>query len=151
MRKLEPLPILSTMVIDSDIRTLREVQRMVIYSSYLQLEHACKSGRAAMHALRGTQPDLIIFNPKLSDMNGYELINSLDYKPLAIIMADRRDYAFYAFRTGAMDYLEKPITSRMFTESIEQMISRLNDARELEMLRDWYDEMQRAKEKEAKN
>jgi DNA-binding LytR/AlgR family response regulator len=37
-------------------------------------------------------------------------VSSLPNPPIVVIMSDRQDYAYYAFRIQALDYRLKPIT-----------------------------------------
>jgi two-component SAPR family response regulator len=116
---------LRCLLIDADVNELRELSRVVINNPLLELVNTCKTGRAAVHLLKDTKVDLILINPALPDANGFDLMASLPDAPIVVIISDRQDYAYYAYRIEALDYRIKPITPDLLNQILERVFRRV--------------------------
>jgi DNA-binding NarL/FixJ family response regulator len=116
---------LKCLLIDADVNSLREVTRVIINEGTLELVSTCKTGRAAVNLLKEMPVDLIVMNPALPDANGFDLVASLPEPPITIIISDRQDYAYYAYRIDAVDYRLKPYTPDLLRASLEAVYRRL--------------------------
>ena len=133
-----PKATLHTLIVDADINSLRHLHKLVLNSDRLTLAQKCKTGRAALRLLREEQADLIIMNPALPDVNGFELLSAMEDKPPVIIVSNREDYAYFAFRVEATDYLLKPLTAAKLDQSIDRVMKLLAEKQELADLRARY-------------
>lgn len=116
---------LKCLLIDADVNSLRELSRVVINNPRLELVNTCKTGRAAVNLLKETPVELILINPALPDANGFDLMASLPDKPPVVIISDRGDYAYYAYRIDAIDYRIKPITPDLLNQILDRVFQRL--------------------------
>jgi two-component system LytT family response regulator len=117
---------LKTILIDADVNSLREISRVIINNTNLNLVTTCKTGRAAINALKETPVDLIILNPALPDANGFDLISALPPNPpVVVIVSDRIDYAYFAYRIDAVDYRLKPVTPDLLEGALDRVYRRL--------------------------
>jgi two-component system, LytTR family, response regulator len=116
---------LRCVVIDPDVNELREFSRVVINNPRLELVNTCKTGRSAVNLLKEHKVDLIFINPALPDANGFDLMASLPDSPMVVIISDRMDYAYYAFRIDAVDYRIKPISPDLLNQMIDRVILRM--------------------------
>lgn len=128
----EPFAPLRTLIIDPDVYFLRELKSMVINNPLLELSQICKTGRAAGNFLKSNEVDLILLNPALPDKNGFDMITHLNKVPPTIVIADRQDYAYYAFRIGAFDYRVKPLSLDQFNASLDRVFRAYRQQRALE-------------------
>jgi two-component system, LytTR family, response regulator len=61
-------------------------------------------------AIRTVKPDLVFLDIEMPVMNGFQLLESLDDLPFALVFTTAYDrFAVKAFRYSAMDYLLKPV------------------------------------------
>lgn len=116
---------LKCLLIDADVNSLRELSRVVINNPRLELVNTCKTGRAAVNLLKETPVELILINPALPDANGFDLMASLPDKPAVVIISDRGDYAYYAYRIDAIDYRIKPVTPDLLNQILDRVFQRL--------------------------
>lgn len=116
---------LRCLLIDADVNALRELSRVVINNPRLELINTCKTGRAAVNLLKETSVDLVLINPALPDANGFDLMASLPDSPMVVIISDRQDYAYYAYRIEAVDYRIKPITPDLLNQLLDRVFKRL--------------------------
>ncbi len=76
------------------------------------------NGEQAMCALNEFEPDLVILDVMLPDMNGLDILSSLDpdTAPQVIVLTGHatKEMAIKAIKLGASDFLEKPIEADRF-------------------------------------
>lgn len=125
---------LKCLLIDADVNGLRELSRVVINNPRLELVNTCKTGRAAVNLLKETPVELILINPALPDANGFDLMASLPDKPPVVIISDRGDYAYYAYRIDAIDYRIKPITPDLLNQILDRVFQRLAEKQAYKMV-----------------
>lgn len=63
---------------------------------------------------------LIFLDIEMPGMDGFELIESLDYEPLVVVISSSEEYALQAFDMGAMDFLLKPISYGRFYKAVSK-------------------------------
>jgi two-component system, LytTR family, response regulator len=76
---------------------------------------------SAIKAIEALKPDLLFLDIQLSDGNGFDLLDKIDYNGEIIFVTAYDEYAFRAFEINARDYLLKPVS----TERLKNTISRL--------------------------
>ncbi len=122
------------LVVDDDVDTLRLVGLMLQRNGYDIV--AASSGRQALLMALKEQPDLIILDVMMPDMDGYEVTRKLrsDPKTLAIpiIMFTAKsqiDDKVTGFEAGADDYLTKPTQPRELLAHIKAVLARTAKSR----------------------
>ena len=113
-------------------------------AGYEMLEAA--NGRAGLDAILTQNPDLVLCDVNMPDMNGYELLTKLrdahsefDDVPFVFLsaLADRKDI-IAGKKLGADDYLTKPVDFEMLLVTVEsrlRQITRINRHKEEQLVR----------------
>lgn len=127
--------ILKVLLVEPELISMRELKVLVNNHPRLELGFACKTGRIATNYLKAERPDLIIMNPALPDVNGFDLAATFVDPPPIVIFADRDDYAYFGFRIGAFDYRVKPVKAPQFEMSIHRVLRAIDMTDELALLR----------------
>ncbi|GAB4523253.1 MAG: response regulator [Anaerolineales bacterium] len=122
------------LVVDDDVDTLRLVGLMLERNGYEIV--AANSGRQALLAAVRDQPDLIILDVMMPDMDGYEVTRKLRNDPktltIPIIMFTAKsqiDDKVTGFEAGADDYLTKPTQPRELLAHIKAVLARTAKSR----------------------
>ena len=76
----------------------------------------------AYSALKSLQPDLLFLDIEMPELNGLELIESIQTKPEIIITTAYREYAVESFELNVLDYLVKPIPFKRFIKAIDKFL-----------------------------
>jgi DNA-binding LytR/AlgR family response regulator len=66
--------------------------------------------------------DLILLDIKMPEMDGFDLIGSLDHPPNIIIVSGGGEFALKAFDFNVVDFLLKPISYARFCKAIDKVI-----------------------------
>ena len=122
------------LVVDDDMDTLRLVGLMLQRNGYEIV--AANSGRQALLMALREQPDLIILDVMMPDMDGYEVTRKLRSDPktlvIPIIMFTAKsqiDDKVTGFEAGADDYLTKPTQPRELLAHIKAVLARTAKSR----------------------
>ncbi len=117
------------LIVDDDVQTLRLVGLMLERQGYKIL--AANSGNQALQMARTEQPDVIILDIMMPDMDGYEVIRRLRKDPetanLPILLFTAKtdvDNKISGYEAGADDYLTKPIHPAELTAHLRSMLQR---------------------------
>lgn len=88
-----------------------------------------EDGRSGIQSAHAHQPDLILMDFALPDMNGVEVMRQLKrnpntaHTPVIMLTVDTSDETrAYAYEVGCDDYLNKPISKRDLLHVLERYI-----------------------------
>ncbi|MFN0176227.1 MAG: LytR/AlgR family response regulator transcription factor [Saprospiraceae bacterium] len=76
----------------------------------------------ALAQIKTLQPALLFMDIEMPEINGMELIGTLQNKPAVIITTAYREYAVEGFDLNVLDYLVKPIPFARFLKAIEKYL-----------------------------
>ena len=73
------------------------------------------------------QPDLVFLDIAMPDMNGFELLDSLDERNFEVIFTTAyNEYTLHAIRVSAVDYLLKPVDVQELIRAVERVRARID-------------------------
>src|SRR3990170_3167969 len=123
------------LIVDDDTDTLRLVGLMFERQGYEVI--SASSGSQALSMARDLQPDLILLDIMMPDIDGYKVTRQLREDPqttsLPIIMFTAKtqiDDKLLGFEVGADDYLTKPTQPRELTAHIKAVLGRTSKYRQ---------------------
>ncbi len=114
------------LVVDDDPTFLELLTDVLQFENYTV--HCASGGKAALDFLASTQPDLVLLDLSLPDIDGLEVLKrSLELYPgLAVVMISGQGTikrAVEATRLGALDFLEKPIESQRVLLTVKNILT----------------------------
>lgn len=90
----------------------------------INVDHVFTDPEIALTYLQEHPVDILFLDIEMPHMNGFELLEKLDYMPQNVIFTTAYDqYAIQAFRYMAIDYLLKPIDRSLLAEAIDKAIT----------------------------
>jgi signal transduction histidine kinase len=94
------------------------------------------SGEQALKRVRAKQPDAIMLDMRMPDMDGFEVLERLKHDPeladvpvVFVTAAHEREYVVQALEAGAADYIGKPFVA-------EELVARVRTHTDAKRLRD---------------
>ncbi len=124
------------LVVDDDIDTLRLVGLMLERQGYQVI--VANNGKQALTMAESEQPDLVLLDVMMPDIDGYEVTRKLRENPrtnlIPIIMFTAKtqtDDKLLGFEVGADDYVTKPTQPRELFAHIKAVLGRTAKAREV--------------------
>ena len=99
---------------------------------------ACDTAAQAIEQINVLQPDVVFLDIEMPVMNGFLMLQKLDFKNFELIFTTAYDhYAIKAIRFSALDYLVKPIEIEELTMAVgraEEKKASASSANQLELL-----------------
>lgn len=117
-------------IIDDDQVSIKMIQYLIQKTEDLELVRAFEDPIEAINYLNHRPVDLLFLDVEMPGMTGLEMINSLQVKPLVILVSGKSDYALDAFEFDAVDYLLKPVQYGRFAKALAKVRERLQGRQE---------------------
>jgi two-component system LytT family response regulator len=83
-------------------------------------------GYSGAKAINKYKPDLVFLDIQIPKLNGFELLELIDFTPQIIFSTAYDKYAIKAFELNAVDYLLKPYSKERFIYALEKAIRRIS-------------------------
>jgi len=119
-------PSVSVLVVDDDADVRALVSTLLGRAGYLVAE--APDGRAALKALYGQRPDLVVLDVNMPDLDGWatlERIRELSDVPVVMLSARGEELEkVRALRAGADDYVTKPFGRQELLARVETVLRR---------------------------
>lgn len=110
---------------DDELPALELIRNYVSQVPELQLLHSFNDAVSAGEFLRKNRIDILFVDINMPDINGIDLVSSLQEKPMIIFTTAYKKFAYEGFELEAVDYLLKPISPDRFKKSIHKAIELL--------------------------
>jgi len=81
----------------------------------------CGNGFEGVKAIAQHRPDLVLLDVQMPKINGFEMLELLDYMPQVIFATAFDEYAIKAFESNAVDYLLKPFSQERFNAALARL------------------------------
>jgi putative nucleotidyltransferase with HDIG domain len=124
------------LLVDDDHKVLEILEEILNRKGYKV--NTATNGRQALHSCEVQNPQMIVLDMMLPDMNGIELIEQIRESrrnkdvPILIISANGDvDARLAGLEGGADDYLVKPVALKEFCSKVEKVIERTANTRDL--------------------
>ena len=116
----------SALVIDDDVRMLRMMQRILELEGYRV--RTASDGKAALDAFDEENPDLILLDIMMPDIDGYAICQNIrEFSQVPIIMVtakDNNEEKVEGLDAGADDYITKPFAANELTARVRAVLRR---------------------------
>ncbi|MEO1213074.1 MAG: LytTR family DNA-binding domain-containing protein [Bacteroidota bacterium] len=76
--------------------------------------------------IKEVKPTLIFLDIEMPDLNGLELLRSMEHHAQVILTTAYRDYAVEGFELNVLDYLLKPISFERFIKAIDRFLDQFS-------------------------
>ncbi len=114
------------LVVDDDVRVLRMVRRILELEGYKVV--TADGGQAALDLLQETNPDLVLLDIMMPDIDGYSVCHRIrEFSPVPIIMVTAKgkdEEKVAGLDAGADDYVTKPFSAKELNARIRAVLRR---------------------------
>jgi DNA-binding NarL/FixJ family response regulator len=114
----------TTVLIVDDHPSFRGSARALLASEGYDVIGEAETGGEAVQLAKTLQPDLVVLDVQLPDMNGFEvtaLLRELEPAPDVVLTSSRDDYTKAVVGTGARGFLPKDALSG---QALDELLSR---------------------------
>ena len=111
-----------TILIDDEPLALERLKRLLEpFIDIIEILDCACDGRDATEKINRLKPELIFLDIQMPGLNGFEVLERIDFLPLIIFSTAYDEYALKAFETNSIDYLLKPVEPERLEVSIEKL------------------------------
>ncbi|MBB4807366.1 DNA-binding LytR/AlgR family response regulator [Chryseobacterium defluvii] len=114
------------LVLDDEPLGREIIESFVNNTPFLELVGSYGKPFEALNFIQENPVDILLTDIEMPQLNGLQLINSLDKKPVIILITAYRDYALDGFDSGVVDYLVKPVSYDRFLKALVRAKEVLN-------------------------
>ena len=116
---------ITTIIIDDEALARDIVKRYSADFQMLNVVAECGDGFEALRQIQAHKPDLLFLDIQMPKLDGFELLEVLDYNPAIIFTTAFDQFAIKAFEMNAVDYLLKPFSKDRFESAVQKAIQRI--------------------------
>lgn len=109
-------------LVDDENLAVQRLQRLLApHADLVEIIGSANNGFEAVEQIDSLQPDLVFLDIQMPELNGFEVIDRLEYLPIIIFVTAYEEYALKAFETNSIDYLLKPIDPDRLQYALEKL------------------------------
>jgi two-component system LytT family response regulator len=114
-----------TIIIDDERLARQELKRVLL--DYDQLDIIAESGmpKEAIELIDKEKPELIFLDIQMPGLDGFQLLQELDYVPEVIFVTAYDEFALKAFEVNALDYIVKPVEESRLESAINKVSTKI--------------------------
>lgn len=105
---------------DDEDLALKLLAHFMAKEDKVQLIGAYSSASEAMRHIEHEKPELLFLDIQMPERSGLDLIGSLSYKPVVVLVTAYSQYAGKAFDLDVADYLMKPYSQERFLHALRK-------------------------------
>jgi two-component system LytT family response regulator len=108
------------LIVDDEPLAREGLRKLCERDPEIEVVGECADGRAAVAAIEQIEPDLLLLDIQMPNMDGFEVLGAVgpDRMPQVIFVTAYDQFALRAFDVHALDYLLKPFSDKRFFDAI---------------------------------
>ncbi len=124
-----------TVVVDDEPVARAGVQKLLRQHAEIEVVGEAGNGRDALALIRRVEPDLLLLDIQMPEMNGFEMLEALgpENAPVTVFVTAYDQFALRAFEVQAFDYLLKPFEDDRFHAVLQRAQEQVRRARRDEL------------------
>lgn len=117
---------IKVIIVDDEPKARAGLSLLLAQQKEIAIIAECENGISAIRKIDALQPDLVFLDIQMPKVNGFEVLNSINYQiPYVVFVTAYDEYAVKAFEINAQDYLLKPFTDERFQAVLDLAIHNL--------------------------
>jgi two-component system, LytTR family, response regulator len=125
---------LRTIIADDESLARKKLRLMLGSEPDVEIVAECENGDVTVRALNNCQPDLLLLDIQMPDIDGFEVLRRIasDKLPIVIFTTAYDRHAVRAFEAHALDYLLKPFDHERLHQAVDRARAELLKAHDRE-------------------
>ncbi len=109
---------MKALIVEDSRLARKELVNMVSSLNHFEEIFEASNGNEALKTIKENLPDVIFLDIHLPGMNGFQILEQLDFVPPVIFTTAFDEYAIKSFEYNAIDYLMKPISKERLAKAV---------------------------------
>ncbi len=115
---------LSAVAIDDEPLALEIIKQYCTQINEIDLAQTFDNAVAGLDYINKQRPSLLFIDIDMPDINGIDLVNQLQSRPMIIFTTAHKEFALDGFELEAVDYLLKPFSFERFEKAFKKALSK---------------------------
>jgi two-component system, LytTR family, response regulator len=120
-----------TLIADDEVLARQKLRQLLKDIEDVEIVGECSTASETIELVRLTTPELLFLDIKMSDMNGFDVLEALSSDreqilPHVIFVTANDRFAVRAFEIHAIDYLLKPFTPARLQSAVQRVRERVS-------------------------
>lgn len=111
---------INCLVVDNDPEALEILENYIIKIPFLNLLRTCEKAIEAMEIIEKEKVDLLFLEINLSEINGFQMLQSIKASPAVIFTTACKEYAVDGYEYNTVDFLLKPFNFERFLKAVNK-------------------------------
>ncbi len=111
---------INCLVVDNDPEALEILENFMIKIPFLNLLRKCEKAIEAMEIIEKEKVDLLFLEINLSEISGFQLLQSIKASPVVIFTTACKEYAVNGYEYNTVDFLLKPFNFERFLKAVNK-------------------------------
>lgn len=120
---------IKAIIIDDEELARKVIVRYLEKHPEIEVLEECENGFTGLKSINEKKPDLVFLDIQMPKINGFEMLEVLDVKPLIIFSTAHDEFALKAFEHSALDYLLKPYSQKRFSDAVNKAVERIRSGK----------------------
>ncbi|MCD6345624.1 MAG: response regulator transcription factor [Anaerolineae bacterium] len=108
------------LIVDDEIPARNRLRRMLAEIETVEIIGEAEGGVQAVEMVEALSPDLVLLDIQMPGLDGFGVIEALEYPPPIIFVTAYDEYAIRAFEVNALDYLLKPFSRERLERAVRR-------------------------------
>lgn len=110
-------------ILDDEPLAIKVIEQHLAKFNQFEISGSSTEPIEAYTHIKQLQLDLLFLDIEMPDINGLELLQTMQNQPRVIITTAYREYAVEGFELDVLDYLVKPIPFQRFMKAIDKFLN----------------------------
>ncbi len=119
----------TALIVDDEELARALVKEHLAEHPEIRIVAECGDGFEAVRAASELKPDLLFLDIQMPKLDGFEVLELLDPRPVTIFITAHDRHALKAFEVHAVDYLLKPFSEERFEEALKLAKGKCGESR----------------------
>ena len=116
---------ITAIIVDDSRLARKELKHLLSRHNSIEVIEESGKPKEAIKLINCLLPDVVFLDIQMPLLNGFELLQTLDYVPQVVFVTAFDYYAIKAFEHNALDYLQKPIEPQALARALDKLENRL--------------------------
>ena len=124
-----------TLIVDDEPLARTHLRSLLAPDEDIEILGECGSGSEAVEAIRRDEPDLVLLDIQIPELDGFEVIRQIgpESMPFVLFVTAYDEHALRAFEAQALDYLMKPVNRERLRGAVQRAKELIRGVRGAEM------------------
>jgi two-component system LytT family response regulator len=126
---------MKTILVDDEEVAIHRLRQSLANYPSIKIIAEATNGLEAVKLINSQRPELVFLDIQMPGLNGFEVLNMLEYTPLIVFVTAYEEYAIKAFEKNSLDYLLKPVEQERLAITIKRIMEQENQQNTLSKIK----------------